>query len=54
MGLIGQLIFAGLELAGSLISMQTALSFANMVDSTTQKQNMVVGNILNMLAVWFS
>tara|TARA_Y100001935_G_scaffold217449_1_gene189757 strand:+ start:210813 stop:211595 length:783 start_codon:yes stop_codon:yes gene_type:complete len=51
MGLIGQLIFAGLELAGSLISMQTALSFANMVDSTTQKQNMVVGNILNMLAV---
>ncbi len=51
MGLIGQLVFAGFELAGTLISYNTGLSFAMMIDSSTQKQNSIVSNILGMIAV---
>lgn len=51
LGLIGKLVFAGFEMAGSLISLNTGLSFANMVDSTTQQQSAVLSNILNMLAI---
>jgi len=51
MGLIGQLVFAGFEMAGTLISYNTGLSFAMMVDSTSQRQNSIVANILGMLAI---
>lgn len=51
LGLVGQLVFAGLEMAGMLISLNTGLSFANMVDSSTQQQSMVLGNLFRMLAI---
>jgi flagellar biosynthetic protein FliR len=51
LGLVGQLVFAGLEMAGTLISLNTGLSFANMVDSTTQQQSMIISNMFKMLAV---
>lgn len=51
MGLVGQLVFAGLELAGMLISLNTGLSFANMIDTMTQKQSAVLSNIFSMLAI---
>ena len=46
LGFTGQIIFSGLDLAGSLISYQTSLSFANMVDASTQQQNSVLSNNL--------
>lgn len=51
MGVVGQLVFAGFEMAGTLISYNTGLSFAMMMDSSTNKQNSIVSNILGMLAV---
>ena len=51
LGLVGQLVFAGLEMAGSFISLNTGLSFANMMDATTQKQSPILSNILTMLGV---
>ncbi|MDG5766734.1 flagellar biosynthetic protein FliR [Balneolales bacterium ANBcel1] len=51
LGLVGQLVFAGLDLAGRLISIQVALSFANVVDSMTQQQSSVVSNMFNLLAI---
>ena len=51
LGITGQIIFAGLDLAGSLISYQTSLSFANMVDASTQQQNSVLSNLLTTLGV---
>ncbi|SMO81468.1 flagellar biosynthetic protein FliR [Gracilimonas mengyeensis] len=51
LGLVGQLVFAGLEMAGMLISLNTALSFANMVDTMTQKQSAIISNIFMMIAV---
>lgn len=51
LGLVGQLVFAGLELAGTLISLNTALSFANMVDASNQKQSMIVSNLFTMVAI---
>lgn len=51
LGFTGQIIFAGLDLAGSLISYQTSLSFANMVDASTQQQNSVLSNLLTTLGV---
>lgn len=51
LGLVGQLVFAGLEMAGMLISLNSALSFANMVDTMTQKQSAIVSNLFTMIAV---
>lgn len=51
LGLVGQLVFAGLEMAGMLISLNTGLSFANMLDAVTQKQNSVLSNLFTMIAV---
>lgn len=53
LGLVGQLMFAGLELAGRLISIQVALGFANLVDSMTQQQSAIVSNLFNLLAILF-
>ena len=53
LGLVGQLVFAGLELAGSLISIQTALRFANVVDSMTDQQSAIISTLFNLLAVLF-
>lgn len=51
LGLIGQLVFAGLEMAGMLISLNSALSFANMVDTMTQKQSAIISNLFTLIAV---
>jgi flagellar biosynthetic protein FliR len=51
LGMVGQIVFAGLELAGRLISLKIALGFASMVDSMTQQQSTVVSNLFSMLAV---
>ena len=51
LGLVGQLIFAALELSGSLISIQAALRFANVVDTMSQQQTAVISNIFSMLAI---
>jgi len=51
MGLVGQLVFAGFEMAGTLISYNTGLSFAVMLDSSTNKQNSIVSNVLGMVAI---
>lgn len=51
LGLVGRLVFAGLELAGTLISLNTALSFANMVDASNQQQSMILSNLFSMLAI---
>lgn len=51
MGLIGQLIFAGIEMAGRLISLKITLSFAQIVNAMTQQKTDIVGNIFTMLAI---
>ncbi len=51
LGLVGQLIFAGLEIAGRLISLKIALAFADVVDTMTQDQSTLVSNLFSMLAV---
>lgn len=51
MGIVGQLVFAGFEMAGTLISYNTGLSFAVMMDSSTNKQNSIVANIMGMIAI---
>jgi flagellar biosynthetic protein FliR len=51
MGLIGQLIFAGLEMAGRLVSLKIVLGFASVVDSMTQQQSTLISNLFSMLAV---
>ncbi len=51
MGLIGQLIFAGLEMAGRLISLKIVLGFASVVDTMTQQQSTLISNLFSMLAV---
>ncbi|HKL18077.1 MAG TPA: flagellar biosynthetic protein FliR [Halalkalibaculum sp.] len=51
LGLVGQLIFAGLEMAGSLISLKIGLGFANIVDSMTKQQSTIVSSLFGMLAV---
>ncbi len=53
LGLVGQLVLAGLELAGRLISIQVALSFANVVDSMTQQQSAIISNLFNTLAILY-
>lgn len=51
MGLVGQLIFAGLELAGRLISLKIVLAFAELVDSMTQQKSTLVGNLFGMIGI---
>lgn len=51
LGLVGQLVMAGLDMAGRLISLKTTLTFAQVVSSMTQQKTDVVGNIFTMLAI---
>ena len=51
LGVTGQIIFAGLELAGRLISLKIVLGFASIVDTMTQQQSTFVSNLFSMLAV---
>jgi|SRR5690625_412259 len=51
LGLVGQLIFAGLEMAGRIISLKIVLAFADMVDTMTQQQTTIISNLFTMLAI---
>lgn len=51
LGLVGQIVFAGLELGGRLISIEIALAFANVIDSMTQQQSAIVSTLFNYLAI---
>lgn len=51
MGLVGQLVFAGIEMAGQLISLKITLSFAQIVNTMTQQQSDLIGNLFSMLAI---
>lgn len=51
LGLVGQLIFAGIEMAGRLISLKMTLSFAQIVDTMSQQKTDIVGNIFTMFAI---
>lgn len=46
MGLIGQIIFGGVQLGGQFVSIQIGLAFANIVDPLTQTQNALVSQLL--------
>lgn len=50
-GLVGQLVFAGLEMAGRLISLKIVLGFASVVDTMTQQQSTAISSLFSMLAV---
>lgn len=51
MGLIGQILLGGIQLGGQFISIQVGLSFANVVDPTTQTQNPIFSQILTLFAI---
>ena len=51
LGLVGQLVFAGIEMAGRLISLKITLSFAQIVNTITQQKSDIVGNLFSMLAI---
>lgn len=51
LGITGQIIFGGLELAGRLISLKIVLGFASIVDTMTQQQSTFISNLFSMLAV---
>lgn len=51
MGLVGQLIFGGLQFGGQFISIQTALGFANIVDPQNQQQNAIISQVFALLGV---
>lgn len=51
MGLTGQLIFAGLQMGGQLMSVNIGLAFANVVDPINQAQGSIVNQLFGLLGV---
>lgn len=51
MGLIGIIIFGGVQLAGQFVSIQTGLGFANIVDPQSQVQNPAISQVLTLLGI---
>lgn len=51
MGLVGLIIFGGVQMAGQFVSIQTGLGFANIVDPQSQEQNAVISQIFTLLGV---
>ncbi|MDZ7772894.1 MAG: flagellar biosynthetic protein FliR [Balneolaceae bacterium] len=51
MGLAGQLIFAGLQMGGELMSVNVGLSFASVVDPVNQSQGSIVAQLFGLLGV---
>lgn len=51
LGLVGQLVFAGIQMAGRLISLKIALSFAQVANPMTQQRSDLVGTIFTYLAI---
>jgi flagellar biosynthetic protein FliR len=51
MGLTGQLIFAGLQMGGELMSVNIGLAFASVVDPVNQSQGSMVSQLFGLLGV---
>lgn len=51
MGLTGQVIFAGIQMGGELMSVNIGLSFASVVDPVTQGRNSIVSQLFGMFAI---
>lgn len=51
MGLTGQLVFAGLQMGGELMSVNVGLSFASVVDPVNQSQGSIVAQLFGLLGV---
>ena len=51
MGLTGQLIFAGIQMGGELMSVNIGLSFASVVDPVTQGRNSIVSQLFGMFSI---
>lgn len=51
MGLVGQILLGAIQLGGQFISIQVGLSFANVVDPSTQVQNPIFSQILTLFAI---
>lgn len=53
MGLVGQIIFSGIQFGGQFISIQVGLGFASVIDPLTQNQNGVLSQMLILLGTIF-
>jgi len=53
MGLVGQLIFGGVQFGGQFISIQVGLGFSSVIDPLTQQQNGVISQMLILLGTIF-
>lgn len=51
MGLVGQVVFGGVQLGGQFISIKMGLGFANMVDPLTQDQSALVTQLFMIFGV---
>ncbi|MGD8428706.1 MAG: flagellar biosynthetic protein FliR [Balneolaceae bacterium] len=51
MGLTGQLIFAGLQMGGELMSVNIGLSFASVVDPINQARGSIVSQLFGLLGI---
>ena len=51
MGLVGQIIFGGIQFGGQFISIQVGLGFANIVDPQNQIQNPIFSQVFTFLAI---
>ncbi|HYW36172.1 MAG TPA: flagellar biosynthetic protein FliR [Balneolaceae bacterium] len=52
MGLTGQIIFGGIEMAGALMSLNVGLSFVNVVDPVRKGQKPIIGQLFGLLAIF--
>jgi len=53
MGLVGQMIFGGIQFGGQFISIQVGLGFASVIDPLTQSQNGIISQMLILLGTIF-
>ncbi|SMO59122.1 flagellar biosynthetic protein FliR [Fodinibius sediminis] len=51
MGLVGQIIFAGLQMGGELMSVNVGLSFASVVDPVNQSQGSIISQLFGLLGI---
>ena len=51
MGLVGQIIFGGVQFGGQFVSIQTGVGFANIVDPRTQTQNPIYSQLFTLFGV---
>lgn len=53
MGLVGKIIFAGIQFGGQMISLSSSLSFANLVDPVSRSSQPLVAQFLTMVGLLF-